>query len=58
MIAKVQEYDFDAVSAEIDELIRYSYLCKNFLTVAKMKKIVPEFLSKNSKYERLDLENE
>jgi len=55
MIAKVQEYDYDKVAVQIDELIQYSYMCKNFLTVSLMKKIVPEFLSKNSQYERLDV---
>jgi len=55
MIAKVQEYDYNSVSVQIDELIQYSFLCKNFLTVSLMKKIVPEFLSKNSQYERLDV---
>ena len=54
MIAKVIEYDYDKVSLQIDELIQYSFMCKNFLTVSLMKKIVPEFLSKNSQYERLD----
>jgi len=55
MIAKVQEYDYDKVTLQIDELIQYSLMCKNFLTVSLMKKIVPEFLSKNSQYERLDV---
>jgi FlaA1/EpsC-like NDP-sugar epimerase len=55
MIAKVQEYDYDNISVQIDELINYSQLCKNFLTVSQMKKIVPEFKSKNSQYERLDV---
>jgi len=55
MIAKVQEYDYETVSTEIDELIHYSFLCKSFLTVSQMKKIVPEFKSKNSQYERLDV---
>lgn len=55
MIAKVQEYDYTDISAQIDELINYSQLCKNFLTVSQMKKIVPEFKSKNSQYERLDV---
>ena len=55
MIAKVQEYDYEKVSVQIDELIQYSFMCKNFLTVSLMKKIVPEFLSKNSQYERLDV---
>ena len=54
MIAKVREYEYDNVSKEIDELITYSFQCKNFLTVSQMKKIVPEFKSKNSQYERLD----
>ena len=55
MIAQVQEYEFDNVSLQIDELINHSKICKNFLTVSMMKKIVPEFLSKNSQYERLDV---
>lgn len=55
MIATVQLYDYDEVSAKIDELIQYSFLCKNFLTVSLMKKIVPEFISQNSQYERLDV---
>lgn len=55
MIAKVQEYDYETVSTEIEELIHYSFLCKSFLTVSQMKKIVPEFKSKNSQYERLDV---
>jgi FlaA1/EpsC-like NDP-sugar epimerase len=55
MIAKVQEYDYDSITSQIEELIDYSLLCKNFLTVSQMKKIVPEFKSKNSQYERLDV---
>jgi len=55
MIATVQEYEYDTVSSQIDELIKYSFMSKNFLTVSLMKKIVPEFLSKNSQYERLDV---
>ncbi len=57
MIAKVQEYDFDLVSNQIDELIKYSHSCKSFLTVSQMKKIVPEFKSNNSQYERLDMQS-
>lgn len=55
MIAKVQEYEYDVISGQIDSLIEYSLLCKNYLTVTQMKKIVPEFISKNSQYERLDI---
>lgn len=56
MIASVRKYDYDDVSSEIDELIRYSWLGKDFLVVSQMKKIVPEFISKNSQYEKLDIE--
>lgn len=55
MIANVQQYDFDKVTVLIDKLINYSKLCKDYLTVSTMKKIVPEFKSKNSQYERLDI---
>jgi len=57
MIATVREYEFEQISQEIDKLIKYSYLGKNFLTVSQMKTIVPEFISNNSQYERLDVEN-
>ena len=56
MIATVRNYDFDEVSNKIDELIKYSYLGKSFLTVAQMKHIVPEFKSNNSEFEKLDIE--
>lgn len=55
MIASVHVYDYKKVSSEIDELCQYSFLCKDFLTVSMMKKIVPEFISKNSQFERLDV---
>ncbi len=54
MVATVQEFDYDNIAPLIEELIQYSNLNKNFMTVSQMKKIVPEFLSKNSQYERLD----
>jgi len=56
MIAKVKSYPFDFVSAEIDGLIKLFNSQNNEAIVTKMKKIVPEFLSKNSEYERLDKE--
>jgi FlaA1/EpsC-like NDP-sugar epimerase len=55
MISSVQMYDYDTVNQQIEELIKYSTMCKNYLTVSQMKKIVPEFKSKNSQYERLDV---
>lgn len=57
MVASVREYDFDDVTVKTDDLIRFSYLNKNYLTVSQMKLIVPEFVSNNSEYERLDIEN-
>lgn len=56
MVATVREYDYDEVSIKIDELINYSYRGKNYLTVSQMKSIVPEFVSNNSQYEKLDIE--
>lgn len=56
MIATVREYDYQEVSEKINELIKFSTYGKNFLSVSQMKEIVPEFLSNNSQYERLDLE--
>jgi FlaA1/EpsC-like NDP-sugar epimerase len=55
MVANVQLYDYEKVSLLIDKLINYSKLCKDYLTVSTMKRIVPEFRSKNSQYERLDI---
>ena len=53
-----ETHSFDkGIVLEIDKLIKYSYLGKNFLTVSQMKTIVPEFISNNSQYERLDVEN-
>lgn len=54
MVAKVREVEFDEVSNMVDELIEISKADKPFQTVAQMKKIVPEFKSKNSVYEKLD----
>lgn len=53
MIAKVRRYEYDAVSQEIAQLIDL----KNgdpFVIVKKMKEIVPEFVSNNSKFDVLN----
>lgn len=54
MIAKVREYDFVSVHSQIEDLIDLAQ--KHFLmeTVSKMKEIVPEFISNNSIYQKLD----
>lgn len=54
MIANVREYDYDMVKSDIDDLIDISYTYDNMRIVAKMKQIVPEFLSQNSLFEALD----
>ena len=53
-IAEVREYDFDQVSKDVDELIELSAHYDDMATVKKMKEIVPEYKSNNSKYEELD----
>ncbi len=54
MIANVRENDYDSMSALIDELIRSAQKGMTFPSVKLMKKIVPEFKSRNSIYEQLD----
>ena len=53
-IAKVREYDYDAVRKEIDDLIRASLKDDDMSIVKRMKQIVPEFKSQHSVYEVLD----
>ena len=53
-VAKVREYNFDEVKQQIDRLISDSYLYDDMATVAGMKKIVPEYVSNHSVYEKLD----
>ncbi len=54
MVARVREFPFEDVSKNIDQLIELTAHNKPFMTVQKMKEIVPEFISKNSVYEQLD----
>ncbi|WP_348725894.1 UDP-N-acetylglucosamine 4,6-dehydratase family protein [Parabacteroides goldsteinii] len=55
--AKVREYDFAEISAGIDHLIDLAIRVEKLETVKMMKSIVPEFISRNSEYEKLDLES-
>lgn len=55
LVAKVREYDFDIVAEQIQALIHEAERGKVFPVVQKMKNIVPEFKSKNSVYEQLDI---
>lgn len=55
MIAAVREYDFEAVSNKIKNLIdRNREQKEDRETVLRMKRIIPEFKSQNSSYEDLD----
>lgn len=54
MIAKVKEYNFESISNDINDLIAMFNAQNNEMIVRKMKEIVPEFISQNSVYEKLD----
>ena len=56
MIAQVREYDFNEVEHQIAELLKFANVYKNYMVVSKMKELVPEYISQNSQYERLDME--
>ena len=53
-IAKVINHPYEKVSHDIDELIFLSSHDDNDILVKKMKDIVPEYISNNSRYEKLD----
>ncbi len=53
-IAQVREYEYAEVCQWIDELKAISLEYDSMKTVAKMKAIVPEYKSQNSKYQVLD----
>ena len=55
MISKVRDEDFSLVKSKIDELCITNILF-NGDTVKLMKEIVPEYISKNSKFSELDKE--
>ena len=57
MIAQVRTYDFLQVTTQIDDLIKSYASQLDDEIVRKMKQIVPEFISQNSKYEALDYDN-
>ncbi len=54
MKAKVREYNFGEIRVEIDELIGILSRQDDLQLVAKMKKLVPEYVSNNSVFEQLD----
>ena len=52
--AKVREYDMADVNRELESLMTVARQMKKDDTVLAMKRIVPEYKSANSRYERLD----
>ena len=54
MIAKVETYDYDKICNDISELLEYANSQNKDAIVKKMKAIVPEFVSMNSEYKKLD----
>jgi len=57
-IASVRQYDFEMVVEAIQTMIDYSTKVEMRKTVKAMKKLVPEFISKNSPYEEFDVKTE
>ncbi len=53
-IAKVREYSYEEAKRNEEELYELSFTYDDMAIVKKMKEIVPEFKSKQSKYEVLD----
>lgn len=54
MIAKVRELTFEQVEENLEQLINLQRKQNHVLMVKKMKELVPEFISNNSVYEKLD----
>ena len=54
LIGKVREYDYKEVKEIIDELIHSFDTQNNEVIVQRMKDLVPEFISNNSVFQKLD----
>lgn len=53
-VAEVREYEYERVCADLNELFLIASKFDDMETVKKMKQIVPEYKSNNSKYSVLD----
>ena len=58
MVASVREYEYEVALANEERLYEVSRLYDDMKTVRVMKEIVPEFKSRQSKYEAIDAELE
>ncbi|WP_280671317.1 nucleoside-diphosphate sugar epimerase/dehydratase [Dysgonomonas sp. PH5-37] len=54
LIAKVREYSYDDILPQIEKMILLSRQVEIEETVVEMKELVPEFVSKNSYFAKLD----
>jgi FlaA1/EpsC-like NDP-sugar epimerase len=54
LIAKVRKYDFQLIQEQLTDLTNLLPLHNNESVILCMKKIVPEYISQNSVYEKLD----
>lgn len=54
MVSAVREYPYDLALKNEEELYKLSFTYDDMAVVAKMKEIVPEYKSRQSKYEVLD----
>ncbi|MFN0032551.1 MAG: polysaccharide biosynthesis protein [Flavobacteriales bacterium] len=54
VVAKVREYQFETIKQEVNALIALFDEQNNEKMVSKMKQIVPEYVSNNSEFEKLD----
>lgn len=55
MIGQVREYDFNDIQEQLSKLLKYALTDHVTKVVQQMKVIVPEFKSKNSIFEELDV---
>jgi FlaA1/EpsC-like NDP-sugar epimerase len=54
MIAKVRDHDWETVKQWVEELIQMFGAQDNHIIVAKLKAFIPEYISNNSEFEKLD----
>lgn len=57
MMAKVREYPYKDVLSRIEQIIAIARNDEKYKAVTHMKSLVPEFISKNSEFESLDLQS-
>jgi hypothetical protein len=55
MIGYVREYVFNEIEEQIYMLLAFAAVNEESRVVMQMKKIIPEYKSKNSKFEALDI---